>query len=264
VNTVSDLANSPTRSGLLPSQPVKWGLPDAAIGLVLTEAAIVGMRLLGQIPGFPHTDAVGVALQTGFYILVAVYVLLVARHRGLGRLKLDFGLELVWIDLLLGAALAIVVQFVYGLVASIAVGTLGLPPVPDTNASLPHSQVWAGIDGLAVASFFVPIVEELFFRGLVLRAVRNFVIRTAKRGGDATIRRAQWISIVASAVIFAAAHLYEAVNATELVELGISVLIFGLGAAWIASRTGRLGPSIIAHMITNGIVTLTELTAHER
>jgi uncharacterized protein len=243
----------------MPAQPVKWGIPAAAIGLILSEAAIVGQHLLVRVPGFPHLDPIGVALQASFYVLLAVYVVLVGRTRGLGTVTKDFGFELRWIDLPIGIALAIVAHFAIDIAASIAVGVLGLSPSGGSNIVLPSSRVWAIVDGFAIGSLLAPVVEELFFRGLVLRAVRNFVINAARRGGERTVKRAQWISILVSATIFAAVHLYQATSVTELVELAISVFIFGLGAGWIATRTGRLGPSMIAHILNNTLVVITVL-----
>jgi uncharacterized protein len=258
---VSKPEHSHHRNGLLPTEPVRWGIPAAAIGLILSEAAIVGVHLLRQIPGFPHTDGIGVALQAGFYIFLAGYVILIARWRGLGTPKKDFGFDLHWIDLPIGIALAIAAHFAIEISATFAVGVLGLPRDYGSNAVLPSTRIWAIVDGLAVASFLAPVVEELFFRGLVLRAIRNLVVKTARRGGERSIRRAQWISIVVSATIFAAVHLYEARSPTELVVLAISVFLFGLGAGWIATRTGRLGPSMIAHMINNTLVVVSLLSA---
>jgi membrane protease YdiL (CAAX protease family) len=258
---MSEFENSPTRTGYLPASPVRWGIPAAAIGLGLAELAIIVDHFLARHPDIPHTDPVAVAFQAVFYALLAVYVVLVSRVRGLGTPRKDFGFDLRWVDLPLGAALAIVSQFAIGIAATVAVNILRLPPTSATNATLPDSRLWAVVSGIGIVSFLGPIVEKLLFRGLLLRAIRNLVIRVSRRESDSRIRRAGWISIVASAVIFAAGHLYEAQNTTELVELAISTLIFGLGAGWIATRTGRLGPSIIAHIVGNAIVVAGVLAA---
>ena len=76
-----------------------------------------------------------------------------------------------------------------------------------------------------------PICEELFFRGLVLRAIDR---RYGRR----------W-AIAGSSVVFAAAH-FEPLQFPAL-------FLFGLVTAVYATRTGRLGPGMWAHMAFNGI-----------
>ena len=101
VNTMTEPQDSAPRSGLLPAQRVRWGLPDAVAGLVLTAAIVGGQVLLARAPWLPHGDWVGVTLQTLFYLLIAAFLVLVSKTRGLGRIRRDFGFELRWVDLLI-------------------------------------------------------------------------------------------------------------------------------------------------------------------
>ena len=72
-----------------------------------------------------------------------------------------------------------------------------------------------------------PIAEEVFFRGLALRAFR-------KRGW------AWWPSIVVTAIYFGATHLQP---------LQFPALVFfGIAVGWLVQRTNRLGPAIWAHV----------------
>jgi uncharacterized protein len=254
----------PQRSGLLPPQHVRWGLPDAAIGLGLFAAIIVGSSLLGSAPWFPRSDATGFALTAVFYAVLVAYVIGVTRRRGLGSLARDFGLELRWVDLVIGVGLAIAVRIAEVVIYNFAIGVLHLPVAPTSNLDLPRSYVWAVIVGLGIASLVAPVVEEIYFRGLLMRAVRNFVIRRSRFEGDRATQRARTLSIVISAVIFAAFHLYEARNLTMLFVLGINILVFGLVAGLIASATKRLGPSIIMHIATNAFATVVLLSDFPR
>ncbi len=194
--------------------------------------------------------------------MLVAYLVAVVRVRGLGSLVRDLGLELRWIDLLIGVGLAVVVHFADVFIYNFAVGVLRLPVAPTSNAELPRSFVWAVIVGLGIASLIAPIVEELYFRGLLMRAVRNLVIRHARFEGTKTTRRATWISVVTSAVVFAGFHLYEARNPTMLFVLGVDILVFGLLAAAVASRTRRLGPSLIMHISTNAFATVVLLSTY--
>ena len=74
-----------------------------------------------------------------------------------------------------------------------------------------------------------PIVEEIFYRGLLLRALE-------RRTGTT------W-AIVLSSFVFAISHF-------ELLPFP-ALFLFGAGAAVLAVRTGRLGPGIAAHFAYN-------------
>ena len=75
-----------------------------------------------------------------------------------------------------------------------------------------------------------PLVEELFFRGLFLRALQ-------KRGLP------DWAAVVGSAAVFGAVHF-------QLLQF-VGLFAIGLVLAVMAVRTGRLGMSIATHMAFN-------------
>lgn len=83
--------------------------------------------------------------------------------------------------------------------------------------------------GIAVLVLVVcvgaPLAEELFFRGLVLRALE-------KRWTPA-------VALVVSTLVFAASH-FQGVQFPALV-------LFGAVAGYLAARTGRLGPAVLCH-----------------
>lgn len=82
-----------------------------------------------------------------------------------------------------------------------------------------------------------PVVEELFFRGLALRAGE-------RRWGTA-------FGVGFSTLLFALLHLEPGVEAPLLLLLEIGVL--GAVFAVLAIRTGRLGPSMVAHVVVNAV-----------
>ena len=79
-----------------------------------------------------------------------------------------------------------------------------------------------------------PIVEELFFRGLVQGALRD-------RYGAA-------VALTATSVIFAATHL-------QLVQFPALVLV-GVVHGALVLRTGRLGPAIWSHIAFNSVTVI--------
>lgn len=80
-----------------------------------------------------------------------------------------------------------------------------------------------------VAGLGAPIVEEVFFRGVLFEAFDSWVGRV--------------VAIVASSVIFAATHF-------QLVQFA-GLLAFGLVLAALVHFTDRLGPAIWAHIAFN-------------
>jgi membrane protease YdiL (CAAX protease family) len=86
---------------------------------------------------------------------------------------------------------------------------------------------------LAVLVFVVvaAVGEELFFRGALQRMLRA--------------RTAPWVSVVASAALFAGFH-FDLIHAPFLV-------VAGLVLAWMYERSGRLWVPLGAHVIHNGI-----------
>jgi membrane protease YdiL (CAAX protease family) len=84
-----------------------------------------------------------------------------------------------------------------------------------------------------------PPIEELFFRGLLLRSIeRRFGRRWALWG---------------SSIVFGAVHL-------QPLQFPALVLV-GLVLGWLTLRTDRLGPAIWAHVAFNGVATITLLAA---
>ena len=81
-----------------------------------------------------------------------------------------------------------------------------------------------------------PFFEELFFRGVVLRALARIFGRWGGWVGPG-------LAIVVSGVLFAMAH------AESLQLLGLS--IFGVILGVVSYRTGRLGMNIVAHASFN-------------
>jgi uncharacterized protein len=172
---------------------------------------------------------------------------LAARTKGHGVVR-DFGLRMRAWDPLVGGATGLAAQLVaipllYFLLFALT-DALGWDIDKDVSG-IARDLADQATDPVGVVLLVLitvvgaPVVEELFFRGLVLRSIE-------KRFGP---RWALW----GSSIVFAAVH----VQALQFPAL----LMIGLVLGWLALRTGRLGPSICAHLVFNGTATLTLLTA---
>ena len=82
--------------------------------------------------------------------------------------------------------------------------------------------------------FFLPIIEEWLFRGIFWRWAKKVMSPTS--------------TFVVISLLFAFVH-WEPLHV-----LGLLPLSFFLG--WLRLKTGRLGPSIIAHMLNNLVACL--------
>lgn len=231
-----------------PARGHRWGLGEAvlgfAAGVVLSTItagiaeAITGYRASsgGSIP-----IAVTIADVAGLWVGLVGSVLIASRTRGTRDLGRDYGWGIGrWWDLPVGAGIGLACQ--YALIPLLYLPfehvdrhlnqQLGQPVRQDTGAA--HTTL-AAIALLLFLAVGAPIVEELFFRGLLLRSLLG--------------RTPTPVAIVLSAVLFALAH-FEAVQFAGLA-------LFGVVLALLAWRTGRLAPGIGAHAAFNAVAVLT-------
>jgi membrane protease YdiL (CAAX protease family) len=170
---------------------------------------------------------------------------LASRAWGSGRLWRDMGLAVRLPDIAIGVATGLLGQL-------LLLPLLYLPlehTVPNLDQRLkePAQHLTGGFPGadIAVISVLtvvvVPVVEELFFRGLVLRGLMR-----ALRGAGPVIGTAG--AAVLTGVVFGLAHF-------ELLEL-LGLSAFGAVLALMAYRFRRLGPGIFAHGMFNLLAVL--------
>jgi hypothetical protein len=220
-----------------------------ASGLLLViVAAVTGhsgelSRLASRTvpPGWIEVTGL-VGLWTGF----VGGPILASRMRGTGSLRRDMGLEIRPWDVLIGPALGLAGQI-------LLLPLLYLPlehaiPHLDERLKQPALHLTGGFPGadLAIIAVLtvvvVPVVEELFFRGLVLRGLLGLFRRAGPVIGTT-------LAVVADGVIFGLAHF-------ELLQL-LGLAAFGIVLSVMAYKFRRLGPGIFAHAVFNLLAILT-------
>ncbi|WP_420437069.1 CPBP family intramembrane glutamic endopeptidase [Candidatus Poriferisocius sp.] len=246
------------------AREIRWGLPDVFIGVVFSwlaavvvffvVLAAVGLDTGGETgtgsymgryglsdviseersdPALPlWTLPVG---QLGLWVGFALTTLIAGTLRGSG-VRRDFGLSMKASDAPVGL-------FV-GVFAQIAVVWLIYAPFQQffdfdvseaarqiTDRAATRSDIAFVMLGVVVGA---PIFEELFFRGLVLRAF--------ERKWGATL------GVLASSALFGVVHL-------QLLQLP-ALMAFGIIAALLVKRYKRLGPAIWAHVGFNLIAVI--------
>jgi uncharacterized protein len=218
-------------------------LTDAAVGvvlailLVLLVSARITSAQLGVLLSY-------LAVWVPFVVLVLVAVF---RH-GSGSPVRDLGLRFRPIDVLWGLAIGMLARVVASLIEIAGFGRMGGGGV--TFGETVYDGWW--LFGAVLAPVLLaPLLEEVFFRGLVLRAVAGNVpgSRAVSLG----------VAIAVSGLVFALVHVVQATTVMETWVTGLGTLVFGLAAASVAAVTGRLGGAIIAHVTFNALVVLPAL-----
>ena len=215
--------------------PRRWGLGEVAFGLVPT--ILTGVALLAATGADEGDDAeltIGLLVVNSLILwcfIVGAPVFATSR-KGNGPVR-DLGLRFEKVDLLgvpLGVLLqAAIVPLLYWPILEVFDRTGG--DVENEARELVESASGAGILVLVlVVGIGAPLAEELFYRGLVLRAVEK---RWTLAAG-----------VVASTVVFGLAH-FQGIQLPAL-------LLFGAVAGLLTARTGRLGAAILCHVGFNG------------
>jgi membrane protease YdiL (CAAX protease family) len=219
----------------------RWGLVDA-VGAV--AAAFVGSALVAALIGAPKNPSLVEQFVENIPLWLALGIVPVWATRTKGRGPVaDLGLEIAPVDVLIGVVTGAALQF-------LVVPTVYLPlrhVISRHDIEKPSQQLADKTHGagwvllIVMVVVIAPFVEELFYRGLVMRALER----------DLAERRVRWASglaVVITAVVFAAMHFEPAAM------LGLAV--FGAVVGGLVMWTGRLGTSMCAHAAFNGCALL--------
>ena len=219
---------------------VRWGLGDAWLGLLIANvAALVGGVLVLTLSG--NVDSASDELPLGVIALMqlplwAGYLtmpLVAARRKGNGVVA-DFGLRVRAWDVPVGLVIGVLTQVVLVPLVYLPIfQIIGERDVSaDARALTDRAEDPFGVVLLVlIVVIGAPIVEELFFRGLLLRSAE-------RKWGKV------W-AVIVSSLVFGAVHL-QPLQFPALVAVGA---VFAL----LTLRTGRLGPAIFAHVAFNAV-----------
>jgi len=181
----------------------------------------------------------------GLWIGFLSAVVLASRIRGTGRVVADMGLRVRRWDPVIG--------IVAGLVGQLVLVNLLYLPFEHFNPNLsrelqaPAKHLTGGFPGIdlaviaALTVLVVPVIEELFFRGLVLGGFLRLFRGAGRLLGPA-------LAVTTTGIVFGLAHV-------ELIEL-LGLAAFGIVLSLMAYKFKRLGPSIFGHATFNLIAIL--------
>jgi membrane protease YdiL (CAAX protease family) len=229
-------------------RPPRWGLGDFLVGVVGSYAlASLIAGIWYAVSGDDELSLAGqAASQIGLWTGMVGTAVVASHRKGAGTLAEDFGLRGKWSDLGVGLLVALGVQ----LLVLPGIAYLLRPLLGEPEVSGPVQDLLDKSQGLAFAGLILsvavgaPLVEELFFRGLLLRSLQR--------------RLPAWAAVAVSSVAFGIAH-GSALPVDAVLLVMISLTAFGAILAVMAIRTSRLGPSIVTHAVFN-LFTLLYLT----
>lgn len=225
---------------------LRWGLPDVLIawlaglllvivftGIVTAASPTLSDRLTDDdVPAWYLLGAL--VVQNVAIVLALAWI---SERKGQRSLRRDFGVAwpfdrlsvgkvVAW--LAAGAGLSVVAAMLLRPIADLAGLDDSAQQVSRTVNEAGGVNLFLLLLGVVVLA---PVVEELLFRGALLRALqRRF-----------TVPRAVFLS----AAVFAAVHVVGDPGSYAVVP---GLLLLGLVSGWQAARTGDLSVSILLHM----------------
>jgi len=238
---IDPVATGATR--VVPTLPLVAAMGAIA---VLTASLLASKYLLDAVVGFGWPVVVYVALLAAVgYGPSLWWCWFASRRWGTGHLGTDIGLTPRWADLGWGPLIwlgAIAAQVVVG---AVVIG-LGLPFAGNTEGidEIRADRTYV-VSLVITAVIAAPIVEEMVFRGVVMRGLRNRLRVVA--------------AVLAQGLLFGLAHV-DPVRGSG--NVGLVLVFAGVGVAFgvAAVLLGRIGPTIVAHAIFNGVVLVIVLT----
>jgi hypothetical protein len=214
------------------------GVAAIGAGIGLVGTLLVAFAFAIETPGRLSVDPwFLLASQLALWVGFVGSVMVASRMNGTGRLSADFGLSWPRVkDLWLGAAGAAVGRILplFVLICIVLAGSGFNTPnsaAPHLLGATPSGTVgWVVVISLAVIG--APLVEELFFRGLLQ--------------GAFTRRVGAVPALFITAIIFSFAHV---LNEGPLAPVALFPMALVLG--YLRYRTGRLAAGMVAHALFN-------------
>jgi membrane protease YdiL (CAAX protease family) len=219
----------------------------AAVGAlaILTTSLVVGKLLIGVLVelDWPVLTYV-VILATIAYGPSLVWCWYVRRRWAGGRVA-ELGWRFRWSDLGWGPLTWLAAVGTQVAVAALVL-VLGVPLSSNVDgvAELDVDRAYL-VATVITAVVAAPVVEELVFRGVVMRGMLS--------------RLGPFLTIPVQGVLFGVAHVDPVRGAGNV---GLAVVLSGVGIALgvAAYLARRIGPAVVAHAIFNGVVMVIVLT----
>lgn len=237
-----------------PHEPGRGDEEETVARRAVTVLVAVGLTALGLVAsavgGVPGL-LIGTDTPAGFvvgllggelgFVLVALLFLL-ATGRGLGYLDLEWPDSTGEWTLVVGFTLTVFVLRTVVLIASLQ---LGVEPAPSTIGEVDLPPAVLTVILVPAMLLVVGPAEELLFRGVVQKFLRESF--------------GAWPAILGAGALFGAIHLLALVQSSGLGTLLTLIVItaVGVGLGWLYERTGSLPAAMLAHGGYNALIVVT-------
>jgi membrane protease YdiL (CAAX protease family) len=222
---------------------VRWGIGDVIAAFSVGIAVSLIAALFVVDPDHPNRPNTLIVLISAQNLAIIAWLAMVARRKGTGSLRSDFGLE---VRRPASAWLADVPWFFVGiglqLVALLPIGLLeelyGHTAQQDVVKTADRASGWQ-VPVLALTIVLLaPLTEELLFRGTLLRSLLRRVTPT--------------VAVLISAVVFGLVHALGDPSVGTLIAMP-AIILLGVVSGYQAARTGNLSRSILLHVGFNAL-----------
>lgn len=222
----------------------RWGALEVVLTVPVLFASVGVIAVLTSLFGDNGVDTI-LTLTIGALVWFGLPFHAVKR-RGSGSFADDLGLRFRLSDIGLGIGGFFAAMITVALFMFTAMAVTGQEETVSNTGFIGDvsDQPWSAFVVAGLVALVIPIGEELFFRGLVLRAL-------TKRWNIVAGSIVSWI-------VFGLGH-FQPGTLGEVATLYAG--IFGLAIVLTAQTilTGRLGPSIVTHVLINSAATAVAL-----
>lgn len=203
-----------------------FGWAVLALGVGLIASATLVTVLGGEV-------GATLSIIVTWLTLLAAIILAFTRSRPRGLLRFHP------VDVLYGVALGGMLRLAQGWIAGAAEGSTAWPSYPSIDGRLPP-RWW--FDELLSTVVIAPVLEELFFRAVILVAVYTAVRRLAGRAFGAVA------ATLSSIGLFVVAHAVLApLTLAATAPLGLLALVGSI----LVLATGRIWGAVLVHVVYN-------------
>jgi len=207
----------------------EWLLAGALISLGL---AILGGAVITTFWQSPWAAASATLLLWVGMIVPIVVALVRSRPAGLLRFRA--------LDALYGVVLGALLRITQGWLELAAGGSGALPSAPRVDGAIPTS--WWVMDAAAAVTV-APVVEELFFRGVLL--VGLFTVLRRPFG----VAAAGIVALLVATGVFVIVH---GLAVPLAIDHALSLTLLGLVCGLLVLLTGRIWGAVLVHAVFNG------------
>lgn len=214
-----------------------WVLASFYLAQALVATVILGLRAVGISLQVSTNEAIENSLFAviiySLTILIVIGVPYLIRHTKVSLKELGVRGWPTWADLLLAPAglfIYLIASSLLLIFISTTLPTIDLNQAQDTgfnNIAVQYEYILAFVTLVIIA----PIAEEVLFRGYLFGLLKRYV--------------PVWVAVVVSSVLFGAVH----------GSWNVAIDTFALGVVLCILRevSGTIYPSILLHMLKNGI-----------